>query len=122
MRKNRYIPIKTDDVKVQILDTIIRFPDTTLMTREALAIREQLPEIAEALFSTRNVELSQDTRLISGRAKQQVLCATLGSGWEPFPDLPFRRDDIGYIYKIAVTQIASYLVSKGQLYEDLTVA
>lgn len=108
--KNRYVPIKTNDEKVKILDTIIRFPlSTDLMTREARAIRESIPELAQGVLRSQN--------------RAQVVCAVLSTGWVPLPDFPFAdREHSGRMYRLAVIQLAEYLENSGELYDGLIVA
>jgi adenosyl cobinamide kinase/adenosyl cobinamide phosphate guanylyltransferase len=107
---NRYNPIKTTDEKIMVLDTIIRMPENFLprMTREAQAIREAIPALSIALL----------------RSKQRaaVVCAVIGTGWEPMPELSYiDRAEAGRLYKRSITKLAAYLEEKGELYDELEV-
>lgn len=107
---NRYSPIKTNDQKILILDTIIRMPDTfkDCMTREARSIRDSIPDLSAALLRSQN--------------RAAVVCSVLGTGWEPMPDLAFvSRAETGRLYKHAVSQLAEYLTETGELYDELVV-
>lgn len=108
---NRYSSVKTDDRKVLILDTIIRFPNdlTPLMTREALAIRESIPNLARGLLRSKN--------------RAGLICVVIGSGWTPLPDnIFFDRSESGRVYKEAIKRLAEYLEGTGELYDGLIVA
>lgn len=107
---NRYNPIKTEDRKVMILDSIIRLPEEFMpcMTREARMIRESLPEISLSVLRSKN--------------RAAIICTVIGTGWEPLPELPYAdRKERGRLYKNAVVQLAEYLEEQGELYDELIV-
>ena len=79
------------------------------MTREARAIRDSIPDLAQGVLRSKN--------------RAAIVCIVMGSGWEPMPEVSFAsRLEAARMYRQAVTLLAGYLEQNGELYDDLIVA